>query len=118
MTKVWSVCAVAIAALFFFSATSVSAQDRHQRERWHHLKEQIHDAQAKIEAGVRDTSLTHHEAEGLRKELRRIESRMDRAGQDGLSRQDMERLDRDFAKLRRDIYRERSDSDRGHPGRR
>jgi hypothetical protein len=103
----WNVCTVVILTLFFFSTTSAYAQSYNQRERWHHLKNQIHDAQAKINAGVHDGSLTRHEARRLRNELNRIESHMDRAGQDGLSRNEVERLDQQFAELRRDIYRER-----------
>jgi peptidoglycan hydrolase CwlO-like protein len=117
MKILWNVCAVVILTLFFFSATSAYAQNYNQRERWHHLKNQIHDAQAKIQAGERDRSLTKNEAGRLRNELNRIESHMDRAGQDGLSRRDMERLDREFAKLRRDIYRERHDRERNYPRR-
>jgi len=109
MKVLWNVCAVVILTLFFFSITSAYAQNYNQRERWQHLKNQIHDAQAKINAGERNGSLTPREAGRLRNELNRIESNMDRAGQDGLSRRDMERLDREFAKLRRDIYRERRD---------
>ena len=107
MKALWNVCAVVILALFVFSTTNVYAQGYNQRERWQHLKNEIHDAQVKINAGERDGSLTKHETRRLRNELNRIESNMDRAGQDGLSRRDMERLDREFAKLRRDIYRER-----------
>jgi len=43
---------------------------------------------------------------------------MERAGQDGLSWKEIDRLDQDFAALQRDIYRERRDEDRHHPGRR
>jgi peptidoglycan hydrolase CwlO-like protein len=117
MKVLWNVCAVVILTLFFFSTTNAYAQDHQQRERWHHLKNQIHDAQAKIQAGMRDGSLTKHEAERLRNELNRIESHMDRAGQDGLSRKEMERLDKEFAKLRKDIYRERHDEERNRPRR-
>jgi hypothetical protein len=115
MKVLWNVCAVVILALFFFSTTSAYAQGYNQRERWHHLKSQVHEAQAKIQSGERDGSLTQHEAGRLRNELNRIESDMDRAGQDGLSRRDMERLDGEFAKLRRDIYRERHDRERSYP---
>ena len=114
MKVLWNVCAVVILTLFFFSITSAYAQNYNQRERWHQLNNQIHDAQAKINSGLHDGSLTKHEAERLHDELRRIESDMTRAGEDGLSRKDMERLDREFAKLRRDIYRERHDEERGH----
>ena len=117
MKVLWNVCAVVILALFVFSTTSAYAQIYNQRERWHHLKNQVHDAQAKIETGARDGSLTNHEAERLRRELGRIESNMDRAGQDGLSRKDMERLDEQFARLRRDIYREKHDRERDYPRR-
>lgn len=112
MKVLWNVCAVVILALFIFSATSAYAQGHNQRERWHHLKDQVHDAKIKIKSGERDGSLTNHEAERLRRALGRIESRMDRAGQDGLNRREMERLDEQFAKLRRDIYRERHDRSR------
>ncbi len=115
MKVLWNVCAVVILTLFVLSATNAYAQGYNQRERWQHLKNQIHEAQAKIQAGERDGSLTQHEAGRLRNELNRIESDMDRAGQDGLSRRDMERLDREFGKLRRDIYRERTDRERGRP---
>jgi cell division protein FtsL len=115
MKVLWNVCAVVILALFIFSTTSAYAQGYNQRERWHHLKTQVNDAQAKINVGERDGSLTPREAGRLRNELGRIESNMDRAGQDGLSRKDMERLDREFAKLRRDIYRERHDRERSYP---
>jgi cell division protein FtsL len=107
MKVLWNVCAVVILTLFVFSTTSAYAQSYNQRERWHHLKNQIHEAQVKIQAGEREGSLTRHEAGRLRNELNRIESRMDRAGQDGLSRKEVERLDQQFAKLRRHIYRER-----------
>jgi peptidoglycan hydrolase CwlO-like protein len=117
MKVFWNVSAVVIVALFFFSTTSAYAQGHDQRERWHQLKIQIHDAQAKINAGTRDGSLTKHEAERLRNELKRIESHMDRAGQDGLSRKEIERLDQEFAKLRQDIYRERHDEERSRPRR-
>ena len=117
MKVLWNVCAVVILTLFVFSTTSAYAQGYNQREQWHHLKNQVHEAQAKIEAGVRNGSLTHHEAGRLRNELNRIESHMDRAGQDGLSRKEMERLDREFAKLRKDIYRERTDRERNYPKR-
>jgi len=109
----WNVCAVVILALFFFSTPSVYAQDHQQRERWIQLNNQIHDAQAKINAGVRDRSLTKHEAERLRNELKGIESNMKRAGRDGISRQEMERLEREFSKLRKDIYREENNRERG-----
>ena len=109
MKVLWNVCAVVILTLFVFSTANVYAQGYNQRERWHHLKNQVNEAQAKINAGERDGSLTRHESGRLRNELNRIESHMDRAGQDGLSRRDMERLDEQFAKLRRDIYRERHD---------
>ncbi len=66
---------------------------------------------------MRDGSLTKHEAERLRNELNRIESHMDRAGQDGLSRKEIERLDKEFAKLRKDIYRERHDQEKNRPRR-
>jgi len=115
MKVLWNVCAVMILALFFFSTTSAYAQGYNQRGRWHHLKNQVHEAQAKIQTGERNGSLTQHEAGRLRNELNRIESDMDQAGQDGLSRKDMERLDREFAKLRRDIYRERHDRERSYP---
>jgi cell division protein FtsL len=117
MKVLWNVCAVVILTLFFFSITSAYAQNYNQRERWQHLKNQIHEAQAKIQAGERDGSLTQHEVGRLRNELKRIDSHMDRAGQDGLSRKDMERLDREFAKLRKDIYRERTDRERSYPRR-
>jgi predicted RNase H-like nuclease (RuvC/YqgF family) len=117
MKVLWNVCAVVILALFFFSTTSVYAQNYNQRERWHHLKNQVHEAQAKIQTGERNGSLTQHEAGRLRNELNRIESHMDRAGQDGLSRKEIERLDREFAKLRRDIYRERHDREKSYPRR-
>ena len=117
MKVLWNVCAVVILTLFVLSTTSAYAQGYNQRERWQHLKNEIHDAQAKINAGERDGSLTQHEAGRLRNELNRIESHMDRAGQDGLSRKEVERLDAQFAKLRRDIYRERRDRERNYPRR-
>jgi hypothetical protein len=117
MKVLWNVCAVVILALFIFSTTSAYAQGYNQRERWQHLKNQVNEAQAKINAGESDGSLTRHEAGRLRNELSRIESNMDRAGQDGLSRKDMERLDREFAKLKRDIYRERRDREKSYPRR-
>jgi peptidoglycan hydrolase CwlO-like protein len=109
----WNVCAVVILALFFFSTTSTYAQDHQQRERWQQISNQIHDAQVKINAGVRDSSLTKNEAERLRNELKKIESDMKRAGRDGISRQEMERLEKEFAKLRKDIYREENNRERG-----
>jgi len=109
MKVLWSVSAVVILTLFVFSTANVYAQGYNQRERWQHLKNQIHDAQAKINTGERNGSLTRNEVKRLRNELNRIETNMDRAGQDGLSRREMERLDQEFAKLRRDIYRERHD---------
>jgi peptidoglycan hydrolase CwlO-like protein len=117
MKVLWNVCAVVILTLFFFSTTSAYARNYNQRERWHHLKNQIHEAQAKIQAGERDGSLTQHEVGRLRNELNRIESHMDWAGQDGLSRRKIERLDQEFAKLRQDIYRERRDGERSRPRR-
>jgi hypothetical protein len=102
-----NVCAVVILALFFFSTTSAYAQDHQQRERWQQLHKQINESQAMINENVRDRSLTKPEAEHLRNELRRIESDMSRAGQDRISRNEMERLEREFAKLRKDIYREK-----------
>jgi hypothetical protein len=38
---------------------------------------------------------------------------MKRAGRDGISRQEMERLEREFSKLRKDIYREENNRERG-----
>jgi septal ring factor EnvC (AmiA/AmiB activator) len=115
MKVLWHACAVVALALLVFSTTGADAQEYRQRERWHHLQDQIHEAQAKIEAGVRDASLTHREADRLRKELNRIESRMKRAGQDGLSRKEIDRLDQDFAKLERDINKERHDAEGSRP---
>ena len=107
------VCAVSmILALFFFSTTCVYAQEHQQRERWQQLNNQVHDAQAKINAGTRDGSLTRPEAERLRNELKRIESDMNRAGRDGISRPEMDRLEREFGKLRKDIYREETNRER------
>jgi multidrug resistance efflux pump len=107
------VCAVSmIFALFFFATSCVYAQEHQQRERWQQLNNQVHDAQARINAGVRDGSLTRPEAERLRNELKRIESDMNRAGRDGISRQEMDRLDREFSRLRKDIYREETNRER------
>jgi hypothetical protein len=114
MKLLLNVSAVVILALFFFSTTSAYAQDRYQqRERWQQLHNQMHDAQAKINTGVRDRSLTKPEAQRLRNELKKIESDMSRAGRDGISRQEMDRLEREFAKLRKDIYREENNRERG-----
>ena len=117
MKAFWNVCAVVILTLFFFSNNIAYAQGHQQRERWHHLKNQVEEAHAKIQAGVRDGSLTHNEAERLRKELNSIKSHMERAGQDGLSMKDIDRLDQQFAKLRKDIYRERHDREGSRPRR-
>jgi len=120
MRKFWNVCAVMVFVLFCFSSCIAYAQpgrhqDQKQRERWHDLKGEIQDAQSKINAGVRDGSLTPPEASRLRNELNRIRAHMDRAGQDGFNHQEMSRLEHEFAQLRRDIYRERHDTQqRGH----
>ncbi|MBN1663799.1 MAG: hypothetical protein JW943_09385, partial [Deltaproteobacteria bacterium] len=68
----------------------------------------------KINEGVSNRSLTNHEAKRLRNELKRIESDISRAGQGGLRQDEMERLEREFANLRKDIYRERNDREGGH----
>jgi len=56
---------------------------------------------------VFEGSLTRPEAERLRTERRRIESDMKRAGQDGISLDEMTRFDQELSQLRRDISRER-----------
>jgi hypothetical protein len=77
------------------------------------LRERINDDRARIEFGINNGSLTHHEAAQLYRQLDKIIYKLDRMKADGyLSRFERETLNYDLERLEKHIRREKRDFDR------
>lgn len=72
------------------------------------------DEQARINAGVRNGSLTHQEAAKLQNQLNRINELKARMSRNGLSLSERQKIDRELDKLAENIYRQSRD---GHSSR-
>jgi hypothetical protein len=97
----------------------LSAQIRHQRHdsqdrgdrgnNWTPINQRQRDLDRRIDAGVRDGSLTRNEAYRLRAEFQDIARLESRYRRNGLSYQERADLDRRFDRLSQQIYAERRD---------
>lgn len=81
---------------------------------WHgSIRSRINEDYERIERGIERGSLTRHEAKMLKSELGGILNKIDRMRSDGhLSQREREVISRDLDRLDRDIRREKRDSER------
>jgi hypothetical protein len=76
------------------------------------IRERIHRAEARIERGIENGSLTRHEARRLHEELNGIFYKIDRMKEDGhLSERERDVINQDLDRLDRDISREKHDGE-------
>jgi uncharacterized coiled-coil DUF342 family protein len=79
------------------------------------IRSRIQASKQKIEEGVDQGTLNRREARRLNKELGRILNKIERMKADGrLSQGERDRIKRDLDRLDRDIFKEKRDDDRGH----
>ncbi|MDD3293328.1 MAG: hypothetical protein PHG20_01415 [Geobacteraceae bacterium] len=77
------------------------------------IRSRIHDAKRRIDQGLRNGTLTRHEARRLNGKLDRIMFRIDRMRSDGdLSPRERDMINRDLDRLNRQIFREKRDDNR------
>jgi hypothetical protein len=96
------------AAMMFSVATPAFAEGRRAQ-----IDRRLDNERARINAGVRDGSLTRYEAAKLRGEMRAIRAEERRARADGyISPREQARINRHADHLSRNIYRERHDAAR------
>jgi hypothetical protein len=107
--------AIVLGAIAMGLATTAFAQPRGD---WHGgIRDRVGHAQARIDRGIRDGSLTRQEAGRLQRELNAVLNRADRMRRDGrLDPREREVLHDDLSRLERNISREKRDGDyRGRP---
>ncbi len=98
-------CAV---VLFVTAATGYAGQKDWRGD----IRARIREAKARIERGIEQGSLTRPEARRLHGELDGILDKIDRMKEDGhLSPRELEVINRDLDRLDRDIAREKRDDD-------
>jgi hypothetical protein len=101
-----------LAAAMMLSIAAPAHAD-HGGRRAQQVDRRLDGERARINAGVRDGSLTRHEAGKLRREMHQIRANERRAAADGhISRHEQARLNRQADHLSRRIYRERHDAAR------
>lgn len=99
-----------IAAALLLSVASPALADHGRRAQ---VDRRLDSDRARINAGIRDGSLTRREASQLRREMHTVRRDERRAAADGrITRAEQARLDRETARLSRHIHRERTDAAR------
>lgn len=79
------------------------------------IRSRIQESKQKIEQGVERGTLNRHEARKLNKELTRILNKINRMKADGrLSQRERDKIKRDLDRLDRNIFKEKRDDDRRH----
>jgi len=77
------------------------------------IRSRIQESKQKIEQGTERGTLNRHEARKLNKELAKILNKIDRMKADGrISQKEREKINRDLDRLDRDIFKEKRDDDR------
>ena len=98
-------------AAVFFAGMATSYAERGE---WHSgIRSRIQEDQQRIERGVEHGSLTRHEARRLQRELGQILDKIGRMSEDGrLDHRERESINRDLDRLDRDITREKRNDER------
>jgi septal ring factor EnvC (AmiA/AmiB activator) len=79
------------------------------------IRSRIQESKQKIEQGIKRGTLNRHEARKLNKELGKILNKIDRMKADGrLSQGERDKIKRDLDRLDRDIFKEKRDDNRRH----
>ena len=77
------------------------------------IRSRIQESKQKIEQGIERESLNRQEARKLNKELAKILNKIDRMKADGrISQKEREKINRDLDRLDRDIFKEKRDDNR------